>query len=192
MLIGIDIDNTINDLCKSVLSVYNEDSGDTLTIDDIKAYRIEQFVKPEYQEEFYKYFMDKRVWKRIKPIDKAVETIKEWCKEGHEIVFVTSTESYNLYKKEGWLKRLFPEINMRKSLCKIPEGKKWWLSELDVIIDDFSDNIINSKHHKILLDYPWNRDVNDKDEGIVRCFNWGDIFKEIKRFDKERKLKHED
>ena len=39
-------------------------------------------------------------------------------------------------------------------------------------------------------DYPWNRDVNDKDEGIVRCFNWGDIFKEIKRFDKERKLKN--
>lgn len=43
-----------------------------------------------------------------------------------------------------------------------------------------------------LIDYPWNRDVNDKDEGIVRCFNWGDIFKEIKRFDEERKLKHED
>ena len=59
-------------------------------------------------------------------------------------------------------------------------------------IDDGLFNLVESKYHKICLDYPWNRDVNDKDEGIVRCFNWGDIFKEIKRFDKERKLKRED
>ena len=59
-------------------------------------------------------------------------------------------------------------------------------------IDDGLFNLVGAKYHKICLDYPWNRDVNDKDEGIVRCFNWGDIFKEIKRFDEERKLKRED
>ena len=48
-------------------------------------------------------------------------------------------------------------------------------------IDDGLFNLVGAKYHKICLDYPWNRDVNDKDEGIVRCFNWGDIFKEIKR-----------
>ena len=37
MIIGIDIDNTLNTLCKAVLSVYNEDSRDNLKPEDIKS-----------------------------------------------------------------------------------------------------------------------------------------------------------
>ena len=58
MIIGIDIDGTINNLCESVLSVYNEDSGDNLTVNDITEYYIENFVKPEYKEGFHRYFVD--------------------------------------------------------------------------------------------------------------------------------------
>ena len=35
MIVGIDIDNCLNNLCEAVLSVYNEDSGDSLKQSDI-------------------------------------------------------------------------------------------------------------------------------------------------------------
>ena len=47
MKIGIDIDGTINNLCEAVLSVYNEDSGDNLTVESINEYFMEKFVKEE-------------------------------------------------------------------------------------------------------------------------------------------------
>ena len=68
MIIGIDIDNTLNTLCKAVLSVYNEDAADNLKIEDIKSYYIDSFVKPEFKDNFKNYFIDRRVWKRIKLI----------------------------------------------------------------------------------------------------------------------------
>jgi len=55
--IGVDIDSVVNDLSAAVLEVYNEDSGDNLTISDITDYMIEKFVKPEYKESFHKIFI---------------------------------------------------------------------------------------------------------------------------------------
>lgn len=56
MKICIDIDGVVNNLPEAVIEVYNEDYNDHLTIDDITAYNIENFVKPEAKENFYKYF----------------------------------------------------------------------------------------------------------------------------------------
>ena len=63
MIIGVDCDNVLNNLTESVLKVYNEDYNDDLTPDDITDYYIENFVKPECKDNFYKLFTDKRVWK---------------------------------------------------------------------------------------------------------------------------------
>ena len=60
MRICIDIDGVVNNLPETVIDVYNEDYNDNLTINDITKYNIENFVKPEAKENFYKYFTDKR------------------------------------------------------------------------------------------------------------------------------------
>ena len=69
MKILIDVDNIIGNLCEAVLSVYNEDSGDNLTCEDIKSYYIENFVKEQYKDNFFHYFLDRRVWKRMKYVE---------------------------------------------------------------------------------------------------------------------------
>ena len=56
MTIGIDIDNVLNNLCEAVLSVYNEEADDNLKVSDITKYNIENFVKPQYKDGFYKIF----------------------------------------------------------------------------------------------------------------------------------------
>ena len=116
MIIGIDIDNTLNTLCKAVLSVYNEDSRDNLKPEDIKSYYIENFVKPKFKDNFNSYFLNRRVWKRIKVIKDCQKYVARLYRDGHTIIFITSTEPENLKKKANWLKRNFPYLDIRKSL----------------------------------------------------------------------------
>ena len=68
MTILCDVDNIINNLAETVLKIYNEESGDNLTKNDITSYYIENFVKAEYKENFHKYFLCKDVWKKCELI----------------------------------------------------------------------------------------------------------------------------
>lgn len=178
MIIGIDIDNVINNLASAVIKVYNEDSGDNLTLEDITDYYIEKFVKDNFKKDFLTYFIDKRVWKNISLIPDAVETVTKLHNEGHEIYFVTSTEPQNVIKKSGWLEKIFPMIDIRKRL--IVCHRKTLLSGLDIMIDDYPKNLIGGDFKGILLDYPWNK--NCYDSTIVRCKNWPEIYDAIKNY----------
>lgn len=182
MIIGIDIDGTINNLCESVLSVYNEDSGDNLTVNDITEYYIENFVKPEYKEGFHRYFVDKRVWKRVSIDEEARKYIISLHEAGHEIYFVTSTEPDNVKKKAGWLQKYFPMINIRKRL--IVCHNKQLLSGLTVLVDDYDKNLTGGHYHKLLLDKPWNQNVNEDETGIARCMSWSDVYNDIRSIER--------
>ena len=174
MIIGIDIDGTINNLCECVLNIYNKDSGDNLKTSDITQYYIENFVKDEYKENFYKYFVDKRVWKLVEINKEAQYYINKLNSEGHEIYFVTSTEAENVKKQSDWLKRCFPNMDIRKRL--IICHNKQLLSELTFLIDDYQKNLLNGKYKKIILSYPWNIDFDCNSNGIFRANNWKEIY----------------
>ena len=174
MKIGIDIDGTINNLCESVLMIYNQDSNDNLQISDITEYYVENFAKPEYRKEFYKYYIDKRVWKLVKMDKMAQEYINKLNTDGHEIYFVTSTEPANIYKKSGWLQKHFPDINIRKRLIRC--YNKQLLSGLDILVDDYEMNLIGGSYKKILLDKPWNQNTDDRYFGLFRVNNWKEIY----------------
>lgn len=170
MIIGIDIDNVLNNLCEAVLSVYNEDSGDNLEIKDITEYYIENFVKEPFKENFYRYFVDKRVWNRIKSMKDCRKYISKLHSEGHVILFVTKTEPYNFYKKEKWLQNLFPFLNVKKRFYCCPNKK---LLKLDVLIDDYPSNFCDDRNN-ICFAYPWNASYNG-----IRCKNWEEIYNTI-------------
>lgn len=175
MIIAVDIDNTLNTLCKAVLSVYNEDSGDNLRPSDIRTYYIDNFVKPQYKDNFKYYFVDKRTWKRIKLVDNCQKYVAKMFNDGHTVIFLTSTEPENLKKKANWLQRNFPYIDIRKSLFSCP--KKQYMSGIDLLIDDCGGNLIGAKYKGIILDYPWNQDFVTDDEQFFRARNWEEIYK---------------
>lgn len=179
MLISVDVDNTLNNLTEAVLSVYNADSGDNLSLSDITAYHIENFVKPEYKETFWHYFLDKRVWKGISIIDGCREIIAKLHNEGHIIIFVTTTEAENLPKKKNWLQRNFPFLEIRKRLFSCPIKQ---LVKCDILIDDCIANATGTRdYYSILLDYPWNNKKGiDNASMITRANNWNEIYDRIK------------
>lgn len=182
MIVAIDIDNTINNLAESVLEVYNRDSGDNLKLNDIKKYHIENFVKEEYKENFYKYFSCSEVWRKIKFIPDCKKFISKLYNDNHTIYFVTKTEPRNFYKKASWLERNFPYLDIRKCFFNCPNKK---IMNVDVMIDDHSDNLGGAQKYKILLDYPYNRNFEFIDDSYFRCYNWEGIYDMVSLLNKK-------
>ena len=180
LTIMIDIDGVLNTLDTTVIDIYNEDSGDSLSPQDITEYHIEKFVKPEYAENFYKYFLDKRVWQRIGVVDGCQDAIKKLWDERYNIIFVTKTECENLVKKRNWLNRTFPFIganNMRKILFSAPNKQ---LIRADVAIDDALFNLTGDRtYYSICFDKPYNQ-TDEPTPCFTRAFNWSEVYDKIK------------
>jgi len=171
-----------------MVDYYNSLSGDNLKFQDITDYYMEKFVNPVWQTDFYKLFLDTNFWKTVKIIDGAQEYVNQLIKDDFRVIFVTSTEPYNFYKKSKWLMRTFPNIDLRDSLISIKD--KQLLSYLDILIDDYPKNLIDkkdnygnllkAKYKKILFDldgqYMWTKTFGYDNEDSFRAFNWDDVY----------------
>ena len=174
--IMVDIDGILNTLDTTVLEVYNEDSGDTLHPEDITEYHIEKFVKPEYCENFYKYFLDKRVWQRIEVVEYACEVLNKLWDEGYNLIFVTKTECENMVKKRNWLNRNFSFMgadNIRKRLYSAPKKQ---LIRADIAIDDGLFNLIGDRtYYSICFDKPYNQ-TDEVIPCFTRVYDWLGVY----------------
>ena len=173
MKIGLDVDNTIVNTTSCVIAQHYADTGERLTLDDIKTYYIENYVSDDYKDDFHLIFLKKEMWKRVKVIPHCVEVIKRLHDNGDSIYFVTSTEPQNVEKKARFLQRTFPFLDIRKRLitthCK-------QMIKCDVLIDDYEENLKNGSYFGILMNYPWNRNFDDaSDDKIYRVFDWTQV-----------------
>ena len=184
MKLIIDVDNVIGDLCQAVLDVYNEDSGDCLTKEDITSYYIDNFVKSQYKEGFKHYFLDSRVWKQMKYVEGARKYITKLFNDGHDIYFCTKTEMKNAPKKESYLQRTFPFINIRKKLIICPDKT---MIRGDILVDDCAENFGGQKY-SIVLDCCWNKHFKEDDIKNFRCKSWEEIYETIQKIFLREKL----
>lgn len=174
-IILCDVDNIIGDLCSAVLSVYNEDSGDNLQKHQITQYYIDNFVLPEYKKNFKNYFIDKRVWKRMKLVPNVQKYVAKLFNDGYRIIFLSKTECANVEKKEKYLQRTFPFLDINKSFIRSYDKS---LIKGDIMIDDCLDNLLSFNGKRIVLDYPWNQSNNCT---LLRAKSWEEIYYIIKK-----------
>lgn len=162
-----------------MLDVHYENTGERLSLADIKTYSIEDYVGEQYKKDFYKIFLDKQVWERVKLLPNCVDVIKKLHDDGYEIYFVTATDTANIHKKFGFLQRDFPFINVKDRLI-CAHNKQ--MIKVDVLIDDCLDNLIGGEYESILFDYPWNRhfDIYNTYDCVYRAYRWKDVFKIIR------------
>ncbi len=176
--IGIDIDDCIVNTTQAVLTQHYENTGEKLSLEDIKSYCIEDYVSPEYREDFHKIFLNKNVWKRVELLPDCVDVVGELHNAGYEIWIITSTSPENVLKKCNFLDRTFPFLDIRKHLIITPCKQ---MIDVDILIDDAVHNVVNAGYSSILFDYPWNRDMNEKSNpNIYRVSGWNEVLKTVK------------
>ena len=172
-----DLDNILNSLTQTLIDTYNKDSGDNLKIENITQYKIDNFTKSEYK--ITDYFKDEKMWMRVEPIVQAQEYLKI-INQDYDLRIITASHIYDMPIKYRWLKTFFPFID-RKQIWTVFD--KDWISAT-VLIDDCLDNV-GGNYKTILLDYPWNRSINEETNNVFRAYDWQDIFMEIKRYEQE-------
>lgn len=175
MVIGIDVDGVVCNTCQAVLDQHYADTGEKLTLDDIKGYYIENYVGDDYKYDFHLIFFKKEMWKRVQVLPHCVEVVKRLHDKGNEIYFVTSTEPQNVAKKARFLQRTFPFLDIRKRLITTHNKQ---MIVCDILVDDCIDNVLNADYTSILLDYPWNSTAifdDASDDKIYRVFDWTQV-----------------
>ena len=193
MIVSCDIDGVLNNLTECVLQLYNQESGDNLTENDITEYSIERFVKPEYRNKISQYFLDKRIWGMLKWDVGWIAKILD--NNMYDLYFTTASSLKTINSKAislAWAVYDYSSmsaINIYNYIANhtiVTQNKQLILA--DVVIDDCIDNLQlwNNRVHNILFVKPWNQRLahlyNQKyDNKILLCNNGNEAMVYLQR-----------
>lgn len=176
MRILVDMDDTIELLLEAWVEAANEKFGTNVTCEDITNWDVSRAFPGVGHDEVYNIISDEEFWKRVKPVPGAPEALKRFIDSGHEVYVVTVTPHEQVKSKmENVLFKYFPYIDFNHVI--ITSRKQ--LLKADVLIDDGFHNLVGGDYHKILVDAPYNREFDEKSEGMLRVFNWDEIEKAV-------------
>jgi 5'(3')-deoxyribonucleotidase len=166
-IVAVDVDDVLADLHREWILRYNRDFNDTLTVEDMKTWKISEAVKPEAVPRIFEYLKDKDLYDAIVPIQGAKEGVRVLKEMGFRVVYATAcvegmadqkvnwlVEHGFLYEKDPWSKAvgLYGDFVMA--------GDKS-LVHADYLIDDREDYVRNFVAGTgILFDRPCNRHVD--------------------------------
>lgn len=168
MKIGIDLDNVLNDLNQKWLLSYSLDHNHMITVEDIHCWDIHKYVK--IGKEIYSYLSDELFY-ILNPLSYSIEVTERLSKE-HELFIVTATSPKNMKVKFEWLEKYFSHIKQKNIITAYRKD----LINVDLLIDDAPHNIINFPNDTIVMDYAWNRKL---DNNYKRAKDWLEIEKII-------------
>lgn len=169
MRLGVDMDETVARMLSKILPLYNEKYNDTLHEEFIYTYSISQFLNPLCKNIFEEYATDSLI-ENMEVMDGAVEALT-YLSKYHDIYFVTAGHPYTLKARDNWLNRVFSFY--RSSNLIVCREKQ--LLNLDVLIDDWENNLIGGAYRRLLYTRPWNEKVATNLYGIERIHTWKEV-----------------
>lgn len=183
-IIALDLDNCLNDLTEKTLEFYNTQNDKQIQLSDLTTYNFDDCLSKKDAEGIMKLFKNKALWDSLKPVIGAREALQKLLDVGHKVYIATATAPENFPWKIQWLKKWFPFFNS-ENVIRIMDKS---LLKCDILIEDSLEQLIKHKLcHRICLDYPWNRGVDDFIYAIHRCKNWNEILNEINKIEEEIK-----
>lgn len=170
MILAIDVDGVVADTMVAILHRYNRDYDDRLTLEDIKAYGVEKFVKPQCGSNIYRYFEDANLYNSIFPIVDSHYGITSLRLMGHHrVVFVTTPSPGTNGKKLAWLKF----YGFLRHDVDYVECHDKSLIRADVMVDDKISNLAGFTGERIIFTQPWNK--QDSVTNSYRANGWPDV-----------------
>ena len=188
MRIGIDIDGVISNFNDELLKEYinhDKELRNTGIINENADHIFRGMFdwSKEENDDFY-YNNIERIAKKLKPLWKAKETIKQLRKEENEIYIISSRDNgeyTNPYEMTiNWLRDNDIEYDKLILTDKRQKGKVCKENNVDIMIDDSINNCIDLSENGIkvlLMETRFNR----KTVEFEKVSNWNDIYTKIKK-----------
>lgn len=173
-IVGVDIDETINNQISAILVKYNKKYNDNLTINDITDYNIQKFLKPTCKN-IFKEFCSKKFLKKLKMTQETIKALTE-LNDKYTLYFVTSAHPKTLEVRDKWLSKYLPWYSSKQLIV----CRRKSLLQLDWLVDDCFDNLIHGTYSKILITKKWNENIDTYKLGIPRVSSIVEVPKIIK------------
>ena len=176
LTILIDMDDTIEFLCKAWVKWLNNQYGTNVRHEDIREWDVSNFFPQLTSAQVYAPLCIDEFWETVEPIPGASETVKKLIDDGHKVYIVTASTWQTIPSKlRNVLFKYFPYLTWNNVI--VTHNKQMIMG--DVLIDDAPHNLIGGRYAKILVDAPHNWDFDENSIGAVRMKNWPDIYAQI-------------
>lgn len=178
MVIMVDVDDVLCNLQEVVVSLFNERYGTHYAMNDFHSYDIMSVLPNQDGVVMRDMYGEQGLYNKVKPIRGAQESLQKLINMGHQVYVVTAAIPSTYGEKVEFVKRYFPFIDESHIVCM----KHKWMMNCDLMIEDnLSTLLAKPSYHRICMDQPWNRDVNDWAYGIHRCHNWNEILTAVNK-----------
>lgn len=177
LTILIDMDDTIEDLLECWVNELNRVYGTNVKYDEVFAWDMSKVFPTLTKTEIYAPLHNSNFWSKIHPLPGSVEYVKRLIDDGHNVYIVTTSHYTDIKNKiENVLAKHFPFISWKNVI--ITSRKQ--LINGDILIDDGVHNLEGGKYIKFLMDAPHNRSYDAEKNGMLRVYDWKEIYKIIK------------
>lgn len=154
-IVACDMDSTLYDFVKPLLKRYNLVYNDNVQYEDITAWNIHQFLKPECQN-IFKEFCNEGFFEDI-VIPDCTLILLDILQSISDLYFVTAGSSYSIPWRSKLLKRNLQKYSKGwftdDRLVKLSDKS---LFRCDYIIDDNEETCNKSDAIAFLISKPWN------------------------------------
>lgn len=161
----IDMDSVICDLMTEWHTRYNHDYDDNLTVERLKCWNSEKYVKPECGMKIYDYLKVPGLFLQLNPLPNAIEVIERLHKQ-YDVLIVTSSVSNAFSEKEAWVEKHLPFIGKHNLIFSHRKD----MIVGDLLFDDAPHNLMefsSTGRLAVAMDYPYNQEIN-----VPRVKNW--------------------
>lgn len=177
LTILIDMDDTIENLLECWVSELNRTYGTNVKYDEVFAWDMTEVFPTLTKTEIYAPLHNSNFWSKIQPLPGSVDYVKRLIDDGHNVYIVTTSHYTDIKNKiENVLTKHFPFISWKNVI--IASNKQ--LINGDILIDDGVHNLEGGEYIKFLMDAPHNRSYDAEKNGMLRVYNWEEIYKIIK------------
>lgn len=175
LTIILDSDGVLVNPISKLLKLYNEEYGESLTIEDIKDWDLTKFQRKG--TDILKYFKQPGFFRDLKLIEGADYYIKKLIDDGHNIIIATSSSKEGIIDKIDNIIENLPFIEEDRI---IPISRKFLLAG-DVMLDDAFHNLINTRcKYPVIFNWQWNETIPDEyselKDRASRVNNWEEFY----------------
>jgi 5'(3')-deoxyribonucleotidase len=153
----IDMDSVICDLMTVWHERYNRDYDDVLTVEKLKSWSSEKYVKPECGIKIYDYLKEPGLFLKLKPLPNAIDVL-ERLNRHYDILIVTSSLLSAYGEKELWVEEHLPFIGKQNLIFSHRKD----MIVGDLLFDDAPHNLeafASTGRTAVAMDYPYNWDT---------------------------------
>ena len=178
--IGIDLDDTIENLLVAWIAWLNKEHNLNISIDDVTGWEMGNLYPMLTSEQIFAPLFLDSFWSTVEPKQDAIYYVDQLIKDGQDVYIITSSHYATIKSKvEAIINRYFPAIDWKHIITT--NNKK--LIRCDIMVDDGPHNLENGNYIRILFDAPHNKDYPAEENKMKRVHNWEEAYNLIKNLD---------